>query len=120
MSLIPQTISKGGRLRSLFTSTSPVPPSPTPKNAQTALQGSADLRTTSAIPMDPLERFATKDKIKVGSLEPTNVIGIDATVAEAHTYTDEHRSFVLRRDCRRTTKLTRYIYSIKQTKLCTF
>jgi hypothetical protein len=89
MSLTPQTMSKGGRLRRLFTSTSPVPTSSTPTNAQTALQGSADLRNTSGILTDSLERFAAKDKSKVRSLEPANVIGVDAAIAGVYTYANE-------------------------------
>jgi hypothetical protein len=89
MSSTPQTMSKGGRLCRLFTPTSPVPSSSTATNAQTALQSSADLRNTNGIPTDPLERFTAKDKSKVRSLEPANVIGIDAAIAEAYTYADE-------------------------------
>jgi hypothetical protein len=89
MSMTSQSMSKRSRFRRLFTSSSPIPTSSTPIPAQTALRDSAGLVNTSGIPTNALETFAAKDGNTVRNLQPSNVIGIDAAIAEAYTYANE-------------------------------
>jgi hypothetical protein len=89
MSMTPQAMSKRGRLRRLFTSSFSLPTSSTPTTAQTALRGSAGSENPSAIPTNALETSAAKDRNTVRNLQPANVIGIDAAIAEAYTYASE-------------------------------
>jgi hypothetical protein len=89
MSMTPQSMSKRGRLRRLFTSSFSLPTSSTPTTAQTALRGSAGSENPNAIPTKALETSAAKDRNTVRNLQPANIIGIDAAIAEAYTYASE-------------------------------